>query len=225
MIHVTRRLTAKYRDQLRNPTLGNRVWATATFLLQRKRWVRVLVWIRSGLGRGPGPRPGFHLIVATVLRQSTSSGGSERMAGRRRRRRLSRSVVRCTSDVVVVSDVNGRPVTAVGRRRVTSSSRDVTSLHLTASAPTTMRIDMRPMRNARHEETAAAAASFAAAASDCSICLSRSLANCLRCRPSLSCFIYATLLHHRIWWLVAWHSGRTSVSGRRTFPVLRSTCS
>ena len=26
-------------------------------------------------------------------------------------------------------------------------------------------------------------------------------------------------------WLVAWHSGRTSVSGRRTFPVLHSTCS
>ena len=25
--------------------------------------------------------------------------------------------------------------------------------------------------------------------------------------------------------MVAWHSGRTSVSGRRTFPVLRSTCS
>jgi len=25
--------------------------------------------------------------------------------------------------------------------------------------------------------------------------------------------------------LAAWHSGRTSVSGRRTFPVLRSTCS
>ena len=25
--------------------------------------------------------------------------------------------------------------------------------------------------------------------------------------------------------LVAWHSGRTPVSGRRTFPVLRSTCS
>jgi len=32
MIHVTRRLTAKNRDQLRNPTLGNRVWATFTFL-------------------------------------------------------------------------------------------------------------------------------------------------------------------------------------------------
>ena len=25
-------------------------------------------------------------------------------------------------------------------------------------------------------------------------------------------------------WLVAWHSGRTSVFGRRTYPVLRSTC-
>jgi len=28
MIHVTCRLTAKNRDQLRNPTLGSRVWAT-----------------------------------------------------------------------------------------------------------------------------------------------------------------------------------------------------
>ena len=33
MTHVTCRLTAKNRDQLRNPTLGNRVWATFTFLL------------------------------------------------------------------------------------------------------------------------------------------------------------------------------------------------
>jgi len=32
MTHVTCRLTAKYRDQLRDPTLGNRVWATFTFL-------------------------------------------------------------------------------------------------------------------------------------------------------------------------------------------------
>jgi len=29
--HVTCRLTAKNRDQLRNPTLGNRVWASFTF--------------------------------------------------------------------------------------------------------------------------------------------------------------------------------------------------
>jgi len=33
MTHVTCRLTAKNRDQLRNPTLGNRVWATFTFYL------------------------------------------------------------------------------------------------------------------------------------------------------------------------------------------------
>jgi len=32
MIRVTCRLTAKNRDQIRNPTLGNRVWATFTFL-------------------------------------------------------------------------------------------------------------------------------------------------------------------------------------------------
>ena len=33
MIHVTCRLTAKNRDQLRNPTLGNRVRATFTFVI------------------------------------------------------------------------------------------------------------------------------------------------------------------------------------------------
>ena len=32
MTHVTCRLTAKNRDQLRNPTLGNRVWATLPLL-------------------------------------------------------------------------------------------------------------------------------------------------------------------------------------------------
>ena len=33
MTHITCRLTAKNRDQFRNPTLGNRVWATFTFFL------------------------------------------------------------------------------------------------------------------------------------------------------------------------------------------------
>jgi len=32
MTHITCRLTAKNRDQLRNPTLGSRVWATFTYL-------------------------------------------------------------------------------------------------------------------------------------------------------------------------------------------------
>ena len=31
MTHITCKLTAKNRDQLRKPTLGNRVWATFTF--------------------------------------------------------------------------------------------------------------------------------------------------------------------------------------------------
>ena len=31
MTHITRRLTAKNRDQLRDPTLGSRVWAAFTF--------------------------------------------------------------------------------------------------------------------------------------------------------------------------------------------------
>ena len=33
MIHVICRLTAKNRDQPRNPTLGNRVWATFYFFI------------------------------------------------------------------------------------------------------------------------------------------------------------------------------------------------
>jgi len=33
MTCVTCRLTAKNRDQLWNPTLGNRVWATFTFFM------------------------------------------------------------------------------------------------------------------------------------------------------------------------------------------------
>jgi len=38
MIHVSCRLTAKNRDQLRNPTLGNRVWATFTFFTRVSRY-------------------------------------------------------------------------------------------------------------------------------------------------------------------------------------------
>ena len=36
MTHVTCRLTAKNGDQLRNPTLGNRVWAAFTFYSSNK---------------------------------------------------------------------------------------------------------------------------------------------------------------------------------------------
>ena len=36
MTHIICMLTAKNRDQLRNPTLDNRVWATFTFLLSQE---------------------------------------------------------------------------------------------------------------------------------------------------------------------------------------------
>jgi len=45
MTHVTCRLTAKNRDQLWNPTLGNRVWAMFTFLQ------RIIVFLEEGLSR------------------------------------------------------------------------------------------------------------------------------------------------------------------------------
>jgi len=41
-------------------------------------------------------------------------------------------------------------------------------------------------------------------------------------RQKVICILMAVVVGLQ---LVAWLSGRTSVSGRRTFPVLRSTCS
>ena len=49
MTHVTCRLTAKDRDPLRNPTLGNRVWASLTFLN-----------VSSGVETQSGPQFGEH---------------------------------------------------------------------------------------------------------------------------------------------------------------------
>jgi len=45
MTHVTRRLTAQNRDQLRNLKLGNRVWATFTFLTTKI--IRTSFYIRN----------------------------------------------------------------------------------------------------------------------------------------------------------------------------------
>ena len=69
MTHVTCRLTAKNRDQLRNPTLGNRVWATFSFLPYSgvaKKFFRGSKSFRSGgqkspiwvQGQNPGGGPG-----------------------------------------------------------------------------------------------------------------------------------------------------------------------
>jgi len=60
MTHITCRLTAKYRDQLWNPTLGNRVWATFTFLIRNLiledefnalQWPEVIETDRAGAYR------------------------------------------------------------------------------------------------------------------------------------------------------------------------------
>ena len=70
MTHVTCRLTAKNRDQLRNPTLGNRV--RATFLNYRAAEGEVMKW------RG---------VYARVwLSQTASSTASGRRSTRRARR-------------------------------------------------------------------------------------------------------------------------------------------
>ena len=47
----------------------------------------------------------------------------------------------------------------------------------------------------------------------------------IQIRACLLLLFYYYYYQSYIFWLVAWHSGRTSVSGRRTFPVLHSTCS
>jgi len=60
MTHVSCRLTAKNRDQLWNPTLGNRVWATFTFVefgieFQKKYhnfWMYSNVFIRYSVQGG-----------------------------------------------------------------------------------------------------------------------------------------------------------------------------
>jgi len=85
MTHVTCRLTAKNRDQLRNLTLGNRVWATFTFLLNDRG--SAVLW----LGEGPDPSRWTaswgHLPVhcevqgiSGVSHQSYSLGGSSNAA-------------------------------------------------------------------------------------------------------------------------------------------------
>ena len=44
MTHITCRLTAKNRDQLRNPTLGNWLWAIFTFLLFTAGFMLYVEW-------------------------------------------------------------------------------------------------------------------------------------------------------------------------------------
>jgi len=74
MTHVTCRLTAKNRDQLRNPTLGNRVWATFTFYYTIRCDTRRYFNVRSKADMS-------HMRVA---RLSCSQTACDWMTGRKR---------------------------------------------------------------------------------------------------------------------------------------------
>ena len=67
MTHITCMLTAKNRDQLRNPTLGNRVWATFTFFTYGRG--AVLVVLRGAGRRGElmSVTAGYHFNMQTNL--------------------------------------------------------------------------------------------------------------------------------------------------------------
>jgi len=68
MTYVTCRQTAKNRDQLRNPMLGNRVWATFTFFTVHCLLHAVVYWgVYAGIRRIP--TSGFFLtaILTTVI--------------------------------------------------------------------------------------------------------------------------------------------------------------
>jgi len=68
MTHVTCRLTAKYRDQLRNHTLGNRVWATFIALPDRNVPYRL---VRPRPGRAGAPRCHGRVCLITALDSHT----------------------------------------------------------------------------------------------------------------------------------------------------------
>jgi len=65
MTHVTCRLTAKNRDQLRNPTLGNRIWPTFTFTILCEYVRATIRYVGQKLAMR-GKRPTRGLLVATV---------------------------------------------------------------------------------------------------------------------------------------------------------------
>jgi len=120
MTHATCRLTAKNRDQLRNRTLGNRVWATFPFL----RCGIVCVRGRSGVGLPVGVRGQRRLERDLLLRRS------------RRLQRLA-SVCRPTQTRLSTASCRRSPAPAENRPL---TPPDTVSYHCTASVFLTVRI-------------------------------------------------------------------------------------
>jgi len=90
MTHVTCRLTAKNRDQLRNPTLGNRVWASFIFFYYN---MTALLWLYAGLIGSSNPlwlkadlvvcaNPSCSSWVSLNVSSGTGSPGQSRTKGR-----------------------------------------------------------------------------------------------------------------------------------------------
>ena len=75
MTHVTCRLTAKNRDQLRNPTLGNRVWAVFAFytLFLHHAWLQGSVIWADDMA---------HRLVPVLMTLNDREGRRKPVAGR-----------------------------------------------------------------------------------------------------------------------------------------------
>ena len=86
MTHVTCRLTAKNQDQLRNPTLGNRVWATFLPLPFYARHDTDRTVLSRLVWQGPTAR---QTHCASGLRRSASGGAVRPPDALRRRTHLS----------------------------------------------------------------------------------------------------------------------------------------
>jgi len=84
----------------------------------------------------------------------------------------------------------------------------------------------RAQRKRRHDEQKVAGKNTRNGAERKQTCRRKSRPIYLLTRPLLLVlFVLPVFLIYLFIYLVAWHSGRTSVSDWRTFPVLRSTCS
>jgi len=125
MTHVTCRLTATNRDQLRNSTLGDRVWTTFTFLS------RTLTFNRTR------PRPTFHTGVGLCASQE--------------RTRVDRSTCACVCVFGASRYFVCRRLCPSRRRRQTLAINHVAARHARDDRPanTADKFDSRILKSAR----------------------------------------------------------------------------
>jgi len=87
--HLQCRLTAKNRDQLRNPTLGNRVWATFTFYIDTFTFFRIIIETHAGRQTPPASVAVWPPEVATSTpkthRQYVENQASRAVAAAKRK--------------------------------------------------------------------------------------------------------------------------------------------